>query len=542
MKNYFIVSILIFLLIISVVFIKKPFKKYKPEKVIISVNSMISVVTKFFFNFSKPKISTLSKEDSNMNTKKGYNIYYTLDGSVPSRFDTKYNKKIILNKEGKTEDNEFSKATILRAVSIAPDGVAGPVETRTFFLGDNIYNKYPNIPIFSLVTDPKNLFDNEIGIMNENNINKKGKDWERELFIELFDGKNNPSFSENAGIRIKGSVSRMYPQKSFNIYFRDDYGNKKLKYKLFEDNKDINGNVIKEYKSFTLRNGGNDTEFLKYKDQWLQQLVRDRNVDTQSGNASIVFLNGEYFGVYNLQEKYSDKYYAEHYDLDKDNIVVIKEDEVEEGKAKDIKLYEELMDYTNKDLSDDKTYNEFLELVDIESMLDYYAIEIYIGNADWGRTKEDKDLHNTQLWRSRNNEDSKYGDCKWRWSLYDLEYSSSLYNQVETNYAFNSIDRAINSQPLFASAMKNERFKKDFYERLRDIGSNDFNIEKVKNTLDEYENKWKPLVMEYYKKFGVNESASLIYEYPRNAEYIRSSSVEGIKNFFENRYRIITDY
>lgn len=527
MKNYFIVSILIFLLIISVVFIKKPFKKYKPEKVIISVNSMIS---------DKDSISV------NMNTKKGYNIYYTLDGSVPSRFDTKYNKKIILNKEGKTEDNEFSKATILRAVSIAPDGVAGPVETRTFFLGDNIYNKYPNIPIFSLVTDPKNLFDNEIGIMNENNINKKGKDWERELFIELFDGKNNPSFSENAGIRIKGSVSRMYPQKSFNIYFRDDYGNKKLKYKLFEDNKDINGNVIKEYKSFTLRNGGNDTEFLKYKDQWLQQLVRDRNVDTQSGNASIVFLNGEYFGVYNLQEKYSDKYYAEHYDLDKDNIVVIKEDEVEEGKAKDIKLYEELMDYTNKDLSDDKTYNEFLELVDIESMLDYYAIEIYIGNADWGRTKEDKDLHNTQLWRSRNNEDSKYGDCKWRWSLYDLEYSSSLYNQVETNYAFNSIDRAINSQPLFASAMKNERFKKDFYERLRDIGSNDFNIEKVKNTLDEYENKWKPLVMEYYKKFGVNESASLIYEYPRNAEYIRSSSVEGIKNFFENRYRIITDY
>ena len=166
MKNYFIVSILIFLLIISVVFIKKPFKKYKPEKVIISVNSMIS---------DKDSISV------NMNTKKGYNIYYTLDGSVPSRFDIKYNKKIILNKEGKTEDNEFSKATILRAVSIAPDGVAGPVETRTFFLGDNIYNKYPNIPIFSLVTDPKNLFDNEIGIMNENNINKKGKDWEREL-------------------------------------------------------------------------------------------------------------------------------------------------------------------------------------------------------------------------------------------------------------------------------------------------------------------------------------------------------------------------
>ena len=345
----------------------------------------------------------------------------------------------------------------------------------------------------------------------------------------MFDGDDKASFSENAGIRIKGSVSRQFAQKSFNIYFREDYGNKKLKYKLFENAKDIDGNVIEEYKSFTLRNGGNDTEYLKYKDQWLQDLVRDRNVDTQNGNAAIVFLNGEYFGVYNLQEKYSDRYYADYYNLDKDNIVVIKEDEVEEGKDKDIKLYNELMEYAKKDLSDEKKYNEFLELVDIESMLDYYAIEIYIGNADWGKNKEDKDLHNTQLWRTRSKEESKYGDCRWRWSLYDLEYSSSLYNQVETSYMFNSIDRAINTQPLFASAMKNNRFKKDFYDRLEDIGLNNFDSEKVNKTLDEYEEKWKPLAMEYYKKFGVNETASLIYEYPKSAEYIRNSSIEEIK-------------
>ena len=531
MRNYFIVGFLIIVLIISIVFMKNPNKKYKPEKVMISVNSMIT---------KKDKISVT------MNTKKGYDIYYSLDGSIPNKTNKRYNKKLVLDKDSdldnKREDDEFSKAIILRARAVAPNGVAGPVETRTFFIGEDIYKKYSDVPIFSLVTDPKNLYDNKIGIMNENNIDKKGKDWERDLFVEMFDGDDKASFSEKAGIRIKGSVSRQYAQKSFNIYFREDYGNKKLKYKLFENAKDIDGNVIEEYKSFTLRNGGNDTEFLKYKDQWLQDLVRDRNVDTQNGGAAIVFLNGEYFGVYNLQEKYSDRYYADHYNLDKDNIVVIKEDEVEEGKDEDIRLYNELMEYSKKDLSDDKTYNEFLEIVDIESMLDYYAIEIYIGNADWGKNKEDKDLHNTQLWRTRSKEDSKYGDCRWRWSLYDLEYSSSLYNQVETSYTFNSIDRAINTQPLFASAMKNNRFKKDFYERLEDIGSNNFDSEKVNKTLDEYEEKWKPLAMEYYKKFGVDETASLIYEYPKSAEYIRNSSIEEIKRYFENRYRIITNY
>ena len=275
-----------------------------------------------------------------------------------------------------------------------------------------------------------------------------------------------------------------------------------------------------------MRNGGND-KYLKFKDQLLQDLVKERNVDTQAGKMAILFLNGEYWGIYVLQEKYSDDYYKSHYNIDKDNIIVIKEDEVDEGKDEDIKLYEELMEYTKKDLSNSKIYNEFTKKVDIQSMIDYYAIEIYIANSDWGIDNQDKRTKNTQLWRVRETSNKKYEDGKWRWSLYDLEYSSSMYNQNTTSYDYNSIEMAIKSQPLFASAMKNNEFRNQFYNTLKDIGKNYYNGETINKSIEEYYNKWE----DYYYYNDVRFSD---YSTDRNYSMIK------IKEFFDNRYDYIT--
>ena len=531
-------------------------KKYPKEKVIISKDSCS--VKEDFLNIS-------------MKTRKGYKIFYTLDGSIPTKNSIRYKNRITLTKysspdqlvlnenkelmahEGINSDDNIPKATILRAVSIAPNGTIGPIETKTFFIGTDISDYYGNVAVFSLVTDPKNLLDYNKGILvkgkiydewsktkdgmkvlNDNikyeiqgNFTQKGKEWEREATLELFDGSNNSIWQENVGIRLKGNKTRFYSQKSFNIYFRKEYGNKVLKYELFKDNKDINGKIINKYEKFSLRNGGNDTEFLKYKDQFLQDLVKSRKVDTQTGRPAILFINGEYWGIYNLQEKYSDTYYSEHYNIDKDNIIVIKESELDEGEEEDIKLYDELMKYANKDLSNEEIYNEFKEIVDIDSMLDYFAIEIYIGNSDWG--EENGILKNTQLWRVRKPDGSLYGDGKWRWSLYDLEYSSSLYGQKETNVNYNTIKQAIERQPLFKSVMKNEEFRSCFYNTLKEIGNNNFNSEKLNTILDNYETTWSSYLLDYYRRFGDNS-------------FKRENSLVATRYFFNKRYDIITNY
>ena len=102
-------------------------------------------------------------------------------------------------------------------------------------------------------------------------------------------------------------------------------------------------------------------------------------------------------------------------------------------------LYTELMSYANKDMTNPNVWNSFQQIVDIDSMASYYAAEIYIGNADWNETK------NYRIWRSRVADESSYGDTKWRWMLYDTEFSSGLYFVHETEPDFNTLATALNS-------------------------------------------------------------------------------------------------
>ena len=193
----------------------------------------------------------------------------------------------------------------------------------------DLVQMFDSIMVVSLVVDPANLLDYESGIMakgaiydehraenellsNGNqhevqaNYTQKGRDWEREATIELFDGSNTLSYEAPCGIRLRGRVSRIYAQKSFNVYFKDSYGTKKMEYPLFGDiATSSNGDPVTTYKSFCLRSGGNDTELLRYRDSLLQETLGGYDYATQASRPAIVFLNGEFYGVYSLAEKYS---------------------------------------------------------------------------------------------------------------------------------------------------------------------------------------------------------------------------------------------
>jgi len=489
----------------------------------------------------------------------GYSVYYTTDGSDPTISpENLYSEPLqltanasrfaadsdLINVGGHRiyDDNSLPKAITIKAIAVASNGDTSPIATRTYF-----FQEREPIAVISISTDYDNLLDYDSGIMvkgvyydawsstpeaaaiianqefwlYQGNYTQKGKDWERPATIEIFDGDNY--VVENCGIRLHGGFSRKFSQKSFNVYFKKDYGAKELQYALFDDAISSDGEVVSAYKSFVLRNGGNDTEYLKFRDSLIQGLVKDLDLTTQANRPAILYLNGEYMGVYVMQEKFSDKLFADRYGVAKSNVIIVEEGVIDEGKDADIALFEELQAYAKMDLSDPEIYNAFCNVVDVESMIDYYAVQIYIGNGDWTPKK------NTRLWRVRTAENDSFGDGKWRWILYDTEYSSSIYSQPKTAYNYNSFADALKSDPLFASVLKNDEFYQSFVDKIRSLGEDNFSTTNVQSALDSFSEVYAPYMPDYYKRFGDTS-----WEWNRN--------INGIKNFFANRLRYILNY
>lgn len=111
----------------------------------------------------------------------------------------------------------------------------------------------------------------------EGNYTQSGKGWERQATMDYIDpSTGNVEFSAPMGVRLHGGASRMYGQKSFKFYMREEYGQKNLKYALIPGDVDKDGKQIKKYKGFMLRNGGNDTELTKIRDVFIQSCITDR--------------------------------------------------------------------------------------------------------------------------------------------------------------------------------------------------------------------------------------------------------------------------
>ena len=344
----------------------------------------------------------------------------------------------------------------------------------------------------------------------ESNLSQHGREWERSALLQIYEpGSSSPDAELPCGIRVKGGLSRKNSQRSFNLYFRKDYGSKTLNYALLPD--------IDQFKSFSLRNGGNDADQLKFKDVLLQDLLHNRMFATQSSRPAVLFINGEYWGPYCLIEKLSDLFIQEHYGVDADNVVMYKDGELEEGEDDDVLLYEELLSFIDKDLSDDRNYEQFSKVMDVQSMAEYCAAQIYIGNADWMMGK------NEGLWRSR---DHSFNEGRWQYILYDTEMSSGTYGFESTGADADHFRTALEDHPLFASAIRNPSFQKLFLDALHTIGTQNLSYEAVDTALESYTAQWLPLIKDYYLRFG---DTSDKWE----------ESLQFTRDFFRDRYTSI---
>ncbi len=407
--------------------------------------------------------------------KKQGAIYYTTNGSIPTKNSTKYTQPISIN-----------KTTVIRARALENGKFLSSIKNRTYLINENI-----TLPVVSLAIDDKYLYDDDIGIYTEgNHINFK-HDWMRPASIEYI--KNGESkFSENIGVRIYGGGSRVYAQKSLAIFAKDKYGPKSIKYKLFSDKP-----FITKIKSFVLRNGGNEWQRTMMKDGMIHDLIKDNmDIDRLSYHPTIMFLNGEYWGIHNIREKANGDYIEANHGIDADNIDMLKNPMKATAIATkgDSKIYTNLLKFVeNNDLSIQVNYEQAIKQIDLSEYLNYLCTQIYIGNNDWPG-------NNIKYWRERNN----HG--KWRWILFDTDYSFGGYTHNSIDSALDDNSLSADNPPwstlLFRNLIENDEFKNKFVGRFTSHLYTTFNKERIDSYITQYKNEIAPQMQRHYEKWG----------------------------------------
>ncbi len=319
-------------------------------------------------------------------------VYYTLDGSDPTADGQAYMAPL-----------ELRETTVLRAVAL-DDGVpVSTVTTATYLVGERT-----GLPVVSLVTDPVHLWDEETGIYV--NAEERGRDWERPVTVQWLSPEGEPDFNVGAGLRIHGGSGRRLAKQSFRLYFRGEYGPTELAYPLFGA---VPGQT---YDRLVLRGGGIDSwlgheaKAVYVRDQLVRDLHGAMGQVAARGRWVTLYLNGTYWGLYNLTERIDDAFLTTRFDHDDWDLVLTEEHGAWDAFVGWI---------TGADLSAANQYEQAIQQLDIENFTSFIILHLWAGNTDWGS-------HNRYAARMRAGP-----DARWRLFVWDAETTLGLGQEID---------------------------------------------------------------------------------------------------------------
>jgi len=432
---------------------------------------------------------------------KGATCYYTLDGSIPDKNSLVYENGILIE-QTKTiraiaQIDKHMRSSIITgtyfinaehtldiiSITTDPDYLWGD-KNGIYALGDGVdlnderlkgtkfIDMGDGVKVFEINTaddgDDTTLNDKELARQAIANANYKKTDMEVPANFALYiDGEQ--VFSQDIGLQLFGSYSRDEVQKSFAMYARGKYGNTLMEYPFFE-NRDFT-----EYKTVVARQSGQDCKFTRLKDIYMTSLMeKSSDIDVQAFRQCVLYLNGKYWGIYNLREK-SNKFFAasRHYAPSPDeNIDFLKGNGVAlVGSSKDYKALEKFMD--ENDISIKSNYEYVKSQMDVYNFMDWLIAEVYFVNSDDG---------NRKFYRVNSD------DGLWRWILYDLDWAMWLPASGEKQrYQWNYIEEVLSpwgtgaggtfSTSIARGLMENPEWKREFLERYAYHLENTFNPE-----------------------------------------------------------------
>ncbi len=377
-------------------------------------------------------------------------IHYTTDGSAVTNLSPIYSSPITINSNSVISAKCFSSGTLL----------PGKMSKQTYFIDAPDYS----LPVLSITIDPGSLFDYDTGIYEFGCCYDAGypyyganfwQPWERFGHIEYFDWSGISQWSKDMALEIHGGWSRAEPQRSFRVDFKNEYDGE-LDYPLWPGKPEIG-----PINNFNIRNGGQHVWTYKFQDSFLSQVMKKTHLDYEEYQPCLLFINGEYWGWYEIREK-ADEHYAEsNYDVPNDDVDLLNAWTVLNGSDTGfVNMYNGV---TTLDPETDEFNSFFNQYMDVENYVDYYIGEIYYQNVDFGGYYWG--VNNTKLWRDR------FGG-KFRFIMYDMDGAMGYFGSVPSD---NYIDLSRNpSYPnvysiMFDQFLDNDSFKNYFVNRFADL-------------------------------------------------------------------------
>lgn len=455
-------------------------------------------------------------------------IHYTLDGSEPTPESPAYQRPIMVTHRALAKEmlstiptnpddspdcwiwqppgHLIKHGTVVRAVGFVNGHPVTPVITQVYFVGLNP-DDY-GVPVISIVTDPAHLFDHETGIYvpgltNEmdphwptawgtGNYHQRGEAWERPAVLAVFSHLGSTALQQNIGIRIHGGGSRALPIKSLRLYARDSYDEDYLHYPFFADE------PVASFRRLILRNSGQDFKYSYLNDAISHVLIRHLDIETQSFQPAILFINGEYWGIHHIRDRI-DKYYLEYRKgADPDALDLLTGiDDVVEGSNES---YLDMLDFIrNNDMQNPQVFEEVERQMDMANFVGYNIAKQYIAVYDWPG-------NNVDYWRPHTE------NGRWRWIYYDND--GAFIDHQHDFYAHSTLEGSEEwpnpdwSTFLFRNLMENQVFKERYLERFAYHLENTFSADRVISVTDSLTSIIRPLMPAHIQRWKYPESMS----------------------------------
>jgi len=460
-------------------------------------------------------------------------IRYTVDGGIPTVSSPIYG----IGASMPIDSNKILKARLFPS---DPNLIASKTTTATYLIDEDV-----TLPVISLTTNPENLWDYYTGIYvfgpNADSINYpfQGSNfwmgWEKEAHVEYFDRNKNLGFDLDIGLKIHGNYSKSFPQKSFRVLAKDDYNQKWINYNLFPEKPYLN-----RFKNFNLRNGGIDYNTTHFRDAYMLRVVRDLKLDYMAYEPCVVFLNGEYWGVYGMRERQDDRYiYNNHSEVHEGTIDYLRfsGDEIV-GSNKGFLSLANFM--VSSDLSLDSNYNKVKDSLDIRNFTDYYIAELYYGNVDW---LSDSTSNNIKFWRVND----PVG--KWRYVLWDTDLGTGLFGSI-ANVSYDLMGTLLNAPApinphvlILQSIIDNAAYKKYFINRYADLVNTTFQYDRVAAIANEMADDIEPEMARHFNKWAGQIQLFLGLWVARSTDVPTwKNEIDSLLFFMEKRPALVRDH
>ena len=386
---------------------------------------------------------------------------------------------------------------IRAAVFDENDSCISEVSTNSYFIHSLGCDTH-GLPVVSLCADSLDLFDFEHGIMvpgvhfNPQNPNwtgnyyQSGIEWERLANMEFYELTDNTGINQLAGLRTHGGNARRSAQKGLKVYAREEYGNKRFHHAFFE----------------TLPNNSFKHLVLKpFTDQWFstgipnmicQRMASDVNVESLGVLPSVLFLNGEYWGIYSVCERPDTHYLEDHFGYDNESFNVIGDWNGSCDDGDNTRFLQLISWLQNSDLSNDANYEYLCSLVDMDCFIDYYCLELFVANDDWP---------------ANNMKCYQHHDGKWRWIFYDGDnglrnLDFDVFANATTSTPGSVWPNSMASTLMFGKLVTNRTFLTRFTTRFYQLMADQFSYEHTKPYFDFYSDLVRPEVPDQAFRFG----------------------------------------